>query len=286
MQTSKTLTFIMADGVRVVATAFGEIGHPVILFLHGAGQTRHSWDSAALSFADRGYRAITVDTRGHGESGWSDSGDYHIDTLVSDLKIIVNSVDGNGKPPIVVGASLGGITALLAEGESSKVLFSALVLVDITPRIDPEGVARILQFMNEFSRGFESLEQASEAVAAYQPHRKQARSGDRAGLLKNLRLKADGRYYWHWDPRLLDHVSHLSEAIIERQKAAAQLLTLPVLLVHGKLSEIVSRETAEEFMQLVPHAKYVDVADAAHMVASDDNEVFAASVGDFLESTE
>lgn len=285
MQTTKTLTFNMADGVQIVATAFGDSSHPPLLFLHGAGQTRHSWDSAAKSFAALGYRAITVDTRGHGESGWSEIGDYDIDTLIGDLKIIVNSVGSLGPPPIVVGASLGGITGLLAEGESPRPLFGALVLVDITPRIDPEGVARILRFMNKFSGGFESLEQASEAIAAYQPHRKQARTGDRAGLLKNLRLKADGRYYWHWDPRLLDHVSHFGEAIVNRQKAAAKNLILPVLLVHGKLSEIVSRETADEFMQIVPHAKYVDVADAAHMVASDDNEVFAEAVGDFLKSS-
>ena len=282
MQRPETLTFTMADGLQVVGTAFGEKAHLAILLLHGAGQTRHSWDSTAKSLATQGFRAIAVDTRGHGESGWSSGGDYDIDTLISDLKIIVKCVGVQGSLPIVIGASLGGITALLAAGETPDPLFSALVLVDITPRVDPEGVARILQFMNGYSGGFESLEQAAKAIAAYQPHRRQARSGDLGGLLKNLRLKADGRYYWHWDPLLLEHVSHFGEEIINRQKAAAKSLALPVLLVHGKLSEIVNRETADEFLQIVPHAKYVDVADAAHMVASEDNEVFAAAVLEFL----
>lgn len=283
MSISKTLRFTTTDSVEIVASTYGETAGQAILLLHGAGQTRHSWESTALTLADCGYYAITVDTRGHGGSSWSASGDYSIETLISDLLLIIVALEKNGAAlPVVIGASLGGITALLAQGESTKALFKALVLVDITPRIDPQGVARILSFMTEFSEGFETLEHASAAVAAYQPHRKQARVKGNSGLLKNLRLAADGRYYWHWDPRLMAHVSHFGQEIVDRQNQAAGELKLPVLLVHGKLSEIVSRETADEFLRLVPQAHYIDVADAAHMVASDDNDVFAGAVLKFL----
>ena len=283
MSISKPLRFITSDAVEIVASAYGENTNQTILLLHGAGQTRYSWESTALTLAGCGYHAITVDTRGHGDSSWSESGDYSIDTLISDLHLIIATLTKKGlAPPVVIGASLGGITALLAQGESPQLLFKALVLVDITPRIDPRGVARILSFMTEFSTGFQTVEQASVAVAAYQPHRKQANAKGNSGLLKNLRLAADGRYYWHWDPRLMRHVSHFDQQIVDRQNSAAANLRLPVLLVHGKLSEIVSRESAEEFLQLVPHAHYIDVADAAHMVASDDNDVFANAVLEFL----
>lgn len=283
MSISKPLRFWTTDGVEIAASSFGDNANRTVLLLHGAGQTRHSWESTAVELASSGYQAITVDTRGHGDSSWSDSGDYSIETLISDLHLIIDALSNNGAAlPVIIGASLGGITALLAQGETSKALFRALVLVDITPRIDPQGVARILSFMTEFSDGFDTVAQASAAVSAYQPHRKLARVKDSSGLLKNLRLGADGRYYWHWDPRLLEHVSHFGEEFVNRQKNAARQLTQPVLLVHGKLSEIVSRETADEFLQLVPQAHYVDVADAAHMVASDDNDVFAAAVTDFL----
>ena len=285
MSISKTLRFTTFDAVEIVASSYGETGKQTVLLLHGAGQTRHSWDSTARVLAGNGYHAITIDARGHGDSDWSGQGDYRIDTVISDLKRILGALtDSGGTAPIVIGASLGGITALLAQGESSSALFKALVLVDITPRIDPQGVARILQFMTDFSSGFSSVEQASAAVAAYQPHRKQAKVKGSAGLLKNLRKRSDGRYYWHWDPRLMEHVSHFGQEMVDRQNLASQNLTLPVLLVHGKLSEIVSRETAEEFLQLVPQAEYVDVADAAHMVASDDNDVFATAVISFLTS--
>ncbi len=276
--------FTTSDGVEIAAKTYGDSGHQTLLLLHGAGQTKHAWHSTATALAASGYRAITVDTRGHGDSDWSDTGDYSIDTLKHDLITIIEClVDFGIEQPVVVGASLGGITALLAEGEAPGQLFSALVLVDVTPRMDPDGVARILRFMSEFSGGFESLEQASEAVAGYQPHRKQTAIKDNTGLKKNLRLRADGRFYWHWDPGLLDHVSQFGEEFVNRQYLAAQQLRLPVLLVHGKLSDVVSTETAEEFLRQVPQASYVDVADAAHMVASDNNEVFAEAVIEFLQ---
>lgn len=286
MSISKTLSFTVADGEEIAASSFGDDSDPPVLLLHGAGQTRHSWQQTAISLANNGFRAISIDTRGHGDSNWSADGDYSIEKLIKDLCFIVDCVQQKGGPrPAVVGASLGGITALLAQGESMQPVFSAMVLVDITPRIDPDGVARILQFMSRFNDGFESIEQAAAAVVAYQPGRAQTRHSSRdrkSGLLKNLRLRDDGRYYWHWDPRLLDHVSHFGEAFVERQKRAAATMQLPVLLVHGKLSEIVSDDAAQEFLALVPQARYIDVADAAHMVASDDNNVFAGAVGDFL----
>ena len=116
--------------------------------LHGAGQTRYSWHRSAQSIAANGYYVLTLDTRGHGESDWSSGQDYSIDSLVDDLRAVVKQLDRGA--PAVVGASLGGITALLAQGEQSTGLFSLIALVDITPTVDMQGVARILDFMSRF----------------------------------------------------------------------------------------------------------------------------------------
>lgn len=277
-----TLTYRASANMQITASSFGcENSRPVLL-LHGAGQTRHAWNRSARALAADGWHAITLDARGHGDSAWCADGDYSIEKFISDLSYIVAEVnESSGYTPAVVGASLGGITALLAQGETDLALFSALVLVDITPRIDSGGVAKILKFMRQHQKGFASLEDAAEAVANYQTHRVK---GDKSpeGLRKNLRF-VDGRYYWHWDPRLLDHVGSLDVEIVDRQREAAKKLSLPVQLVHGQMSEIVSDETAEEFLQLVPHASYVNVANAAHMVAGDNNDVFASAVSDFLK---
>lgn len=277
-----TLTYNASAQIQITASSFGHDSNRPVLLLHGAGQTRHAWNGAANALAADGWRAISLDARGHGDSDWCPDGDYSIERFIDDLKHIVASLSAeSGQLPVVVGASLGGITALLTQGESDRPLFSALVLVDITPRIDSGGVAKILKFMRDHQNGFGSLQEAAEAVAKYQSHRaRKNRSSD--GLRKNLRL-VDGRYYWHWDPKLLDYVGRLDVEIVDRQRQAAKNLTLPVQLVHGQMSEIVSEDTANEFLQLVPHASYVNVSNAAHMVAGDNNDIFATAVGSFLQ---
>jgi pimeloyl-ACP methyl ester carboxylesterase len=194
--------------------------------------------------------------------------------------------------PIVIGASLGGISSLLAEGNAERKgkgsILSAIVLVDITPRVDRKGVAKIQAFMRgRGTEGFASVADAADAVAAYLPHRARPRSHD--GLKKNLRLHPDGRWRWHWDPNMLHGersfaVDHrlLEAALID----AAKAINIPTLLVRGGSSELVHEAHVREFLELVPHADYIDVAGARHMVAGDSNDRFSAAVLDFVGKLE
>lgn len=178
---------------------------------------------------------------------------------------------------------MGGITALVGVGEG-KLACRALVLVDIAPRIEAEGVARIVAFMRGYPDGFESLESARAAVAAYNPQRQQA--GDGSGLRKNLRLCSDGRYRWHWDPRLLEHPERADPAMMaqqqERRMAAARRIEVPTLLVRGTQSDIVSAEGVRELRELIPHAEVVEIAQAGHMVAGDRNDIFSEAILAFI----
>jgi non-heme chloroperoxidase len=226
--------------------------------------------------AQQGWHAVALDLRGHGDSEWCPEGDYMIDTYVADLhKVLTNF----RQKPVLVGASLGGMTSLVAEGESPQSVSTALVLVDITPRIEQDGADRILAFMTAYPQGFASLEEAADHVASYIPHR--PRPKDHSGLAKNLRLGPDGRYRWHWDPNMINPRRRRRDP--ERMLAAARSLKVPTLLVRGKISDVVSDATTQEFLETVPHAKYVDVAEAGHMVAGDRNDVFSKAVIDFLE---
>jgi non-heme chloroperoxidase len=119
----------------------------------------------------------------------------------------------------------------------------------------------------------------ADAIAEYQPHR--PRPDDLSGLAKNVRLAPDGRYRWHWDPAFLQGPRNLSARQSEHE-ANASRVTVPTLLVRGGLSEIVSEQGAREFLELCPHAEYVNVSDASHMVAGDRNDVFADAVIEFL----
>jgi pimeloyl-ACP methyl ester carboxylesterase len=276
-----------ASGNMLAGDVYGEEGPPVLL-LHGGGQTRHAWKKTGDLIARMGRVAYAVDQRGHGDSEWVADGAYQYTDFAADARVLGDTLaERSGVRPAVVGASLGGMAALLANSEPGKAQhFSALVLVDITPRVDIEGVSKIQGFMRaQLREGFGSIAEAADAVAAYLPHRPRPRSHE--GLKKNLRLHPDGRWRWHWDPRFLEGNRRIGAGSEEVERAlvgAARNVTIPALLVRGASSELVQEEHARDFLKLVPHATYVDVSGARHMVAGDRNDQFANAIEGFLSN--
>ncbi len=266
------------DGNRLVADVWGDPASEPVLLLHGGGQTRHAWGRTARGLAEAGFYSIALDKRGHGDSDWAPDGDYAIATYAEDLRAVLRQL---GRPAALVGASLGGLTGLLVVGEDGPGAASALVLVDVTPRMELDGVQKIIAFMSAHPEGFASVAEAADCVSKYLPHR--PRPADTTGLAKNLRRGEDGRFRWHWDPQFLTgRRTPGSSDSWERMDRAARNLRVPTLLVRGRMSELVSEEHARSFLEMAPGAEYVDVKDAAHMVAGDRNDVFSHAVTEFL----
>lgn len=266
--------------VTIVGDAFGDPGDPPVVLLHGGGQTRHSWRHSAEQLGGNGWYATSFDLRGHGDSDWSPDGLYTVDYFAEDVRALARSFP---EPPALVGASLGGISSLLAIAEAPEPIATALVLVDVAPRMEPNGVDRIRAFMRGGANGFDSLEDVAEAVASYNPHR--PRPKDLSGLRKNVRQRDDGRWYWHWDPRFMlrDGTEVPGADFEDLFEVALSHIRVPTLLVRGKLSDVVTEEGVQDFLRRIPHAKLADVKDAAHMVAGDQNDVFSSAVIGFLE---
>lgn len=268
-----------AGGVTLAGDAWGPETGPLVLLQHGGGQTRHAWKRAGETLGAAGYRAIAFDARGHGDSDWAPDGVYGQDAMVDDLLCLLETLE---RPrPVLVGASMGGGTSLVAVGED-RVDATALVLVDIAPRVEPAGVERIVSFMRQKPEGFESLDEVADAIAAYQPHRR--RPKDLGGLAKNLRLTEEGRYRWHWDPRFMLGPRDMPKRFA-RLEACARAIEAPTLLVRGGLSDVLSEEGAQAFLAMCPHSEYVNITDAGHMVAGDRNDVFGNAIIDFLRRT-
>ena len=279
--------FLGSDGNKLAADVFPvDCKKYVVLLMHGGGQTRHSWRKTAINLAERGITAICIDARGHGDSEWLEDKSYTFDNYAADVAAIAVQIRQNyGVKPICIGASLGGISAMLAQSRSERDLLEALILVDITPRMDVNGVAKIQGFMSDkMHEGFATIEEAADAIAVYLPERK--RPNSLAGLQKNLRIGDDGRWRWHWDPGFIDgpmSINTVSKDFQQNLLDSAADLDIPTLLVRGARSELVSEEYAKEFLSLAPHAHYADVSDAGHMVAGDKNDIFSDAVINFLE---
>ncbi len=294
----KTLTgttqhrITVANGVQVVAEEFGQgtRHQPLVFLLHGGGQNRHAWSATARTLHAAGYRVVSCDARGHGDSDWDPSGNYALDTLAQDLMRVRAKFESD-QPVFAIGASMGGQTVLCAHLRAPADLWDGIVLVDVTPRPEADGVRRIFAFMSAHPDGFGKLEEAADAIAAYNPMR--PRSTRLEGLHKVLRQRVDGRWAWHWDPAFIaPNVEKMHDpAVWERYIQemgdfifqGARKVTAPILLIRGAMSDVVSDTTIAEFLDNVPHAEVADVSDAGHMIAGDNNDVFTREVLGFLE---
>jgi non-heme chloroperoxidase len=255
----------------------GEEGRAPVVFLHGGGQTRHSWARTAERLARGGWPTLALDLRGHGDSDWAPDGDYRLEAFAADLLAVIATLE---RPPVLVGASLGGVTSLLVSGQHPDRV-AGLVLVDIVVDPEPAGVQRIRDFMNARPDGFADLAEAADAIAAYNPNR--PRPGSLDGLRKNLRQGADGRWRWHWDPAFMaDDDEPRGRGNRAQLRAAAAGLTVPTLIVRGGRSDVVSDAALDAMRELVPHADVADVTAAGHMVAGDDNDVFGERLEAFV----
>ncbi|QKK03631.1 MAG: alpha/beta fold hydrolase [Pseudomonadota bacterium] len=265
------------DGIRLSLRYYGHERAPCVLMAHGFGQTQYAWEKTGWQLAAAGWQAVSYDARGHGESDRAPSGEYDFEQFIEDFRRVCASLPNR---PAVIGASMGGLTALLAHSEKPKVDLSSLVLVDIAPRWDDNGVEAMLAFMRQNPKGFPTLEAATEAIRGFLPHRRHNGSG--SSVDRNLRQGDDGRWYWHWDPAMLA-LAEKGSNLQTRLKSASRRLKIPTLLVAGGQSEMIGEAHIQEFLKLAPHAEQATIEDAGHMVAGDRNDHFMGAVTPFLK---
>lgn len=275
-----TVEFRGDDGLTLVADEWNrgvaDPERPTILMLHGGGQNRLSWKNTGQVLADGGFHVLALDARGHGDSDRAPNGEYSLNRMVQDAAAVVSQI---GRPVALIGASMGGMTGILLAQQLGPQAVSKLVLVDVVPRFEQAGTSRIANFMSRHVHGFDTLEQAADAIADYLPHRKRPRNLD--GLKKNLRHR-NGRWHWHWDPAFVTSSSDEPFADVDVLEQAAIGLSIPILLIRGKLSDVVSEQGVTDFLAKVPRAEFVELSDAGHTAAGDDNDAFTDAVVAFV----
>jgi pimeloyl-ACP methyl ester carboxylesterase len=133
--------------------------------------------------------------------------------------------------------------------------------------------------MGTHSDGFATLDEAAAVISDYYPERRRPSSS--AGLRKNLRLRDDGRWYWHWDPRFLGDPPRRTDQ--GRLESAAAKVRRPVMLVRGLASDVVTDQVVDDLATILPQTLVLS-ASAGHMIVGDDNAAFGEGLAGFLAS--
>lgn len=274
---SSVTTVASVGQVTLTVETWGSPDAEPVVLLHGGAQTRRAWRGTARRLSDAGWRVVCPDLRGHGDSSWSPGGDYSVDALRADLRRVLDHV---GRPAHLVGASLGGLVAILGAAAYPGQVRS-VTLVDVATANNRDGEERISRFLRSNIRGFASLGEVAKAVADYQRHRR--RRENPAGLLPYVRTCPDGRLRWHWDPEFLQKDglpwTRRRRAALAR---AARRVDVPVLLVVGGASDVVDEYAVVALRRQVPHVQLRTVPGAHHMIAGDDNAAFCTEIESFL----
>lgn len=271
----RTVVELPGDGLTLRADAYGPHDGPPVLFFHGGGQSRRAWSGAASNIAAEGYRAYTVDLRGHGGSDWAPNGDYLLDAFGRDVAALLDFFD---RPVTLVGASRGGQSALV--GASRRPGKAALVMVaDVAPLLRDVGVDAFRDFFVASAAGFATFDDAADTLA---DQLGLPRRSDASGLEKTMRRSHDGRLYWQWDPLTVspEFLNPPSEGLALEQAAA--LIADPVVLVRAELSTIVTDEGEALFQQLTPQLEVVLAKGVGHMFTGDRNDAFAETLLGYL----
>ncbi|MFY9922497.1 MAG: alpha/beta hydrolase [Mycobacterium sp.] len=252
-----TVTRVESGGIS--ALKWGD-GPSQVVFLHGGGQNAHTWDTVILGL---GLPALAIDLPGHGRSAWREDGDYGPKLNAETLRPVLR--EWAPDPRLVVGMSLGGLTALrIAATESS--LVPELLLVDVTPSA-PERHEEMTKAqlgavaLVKGDRDFPSFSAMLDVTIEAAPHRD--RKSLRRGVFHNSKRLDDGTWTWRYDSfRKGDGFDGLWDDVPR--------ITMPTTLVRGANSFFVNDEDADAFASGAPGFQRTHVvADSGHSVQGD-----------------
>ena len=248
---------------------------PVLVLLHGYTGHARSWDAFAQAMSSR-YRVLALDQRGHGETQWAPPDAYDTSEMVTDLEHFVNALDL--REFALVGLSMGGLVSIGYAGKRPGRL-AKLVIVDIAPELDMEGLKRIQAGVVR-SDVFMSVDEAYARARADNPIPPDDQLRHR--IEYSLMRREDGRFTYRYDRALRDPKNPRTGIPAEEGWRLVANIDVPTLLVRGELSDILSKPVAARMANAIPDCRLVEVAGSSHPVPLDKPDAFLRAVSAFL----
>ena len=253
-------------------------GKPVVIFIHGFLQQARTWDFTCLALRSR-FRCISLDLRGHGESGRPTDPDYNTHFYLSDLRRFVNHFTNEMHIDRIalVGLSLGGQLSYVYAAEHPAIV-DAIVVVDVAPETNRQASRGVNRFITALpTEG--TFEELVDKVAKMSPMR--TRDAVRGSLLRATRAHDDGTWEWKHDTRLLEH--HGRSYTPDDFWASLSKVTAPALFVLGRNSKLVTSDVVRRMVETVPGSSATYVPNASHRVPGDNPIGFIRAVSPFLD---
>jgi esterase len=249
---------------------------PPIVLLHGGHQSAHSWDLVSLHLAQR-YRVLALDQRGHGDSEWARDVAYSNQEMALDVAAFVAALGLDRV--VLIGHSMGGRNAMLLTRANAAPL-RALVVVDVGPEVSERGRQVIAGFVRD-NEEFDDLDHFVRNVQQYDPYR--SREHIERTVKYNMLQRADGKFVSKCDPTprrlgLMRGQGPLENITLDDARA----FRLPVLVVRGANSAILTADAAERLCDALPDGTLVTVPDCGHNVHGQNTKGFIAALTAFL----
>lgn len=272
---------VNVNGLKLAYQEWGNPSATPIVMLHGFGVSGHMFDEFAERMQDR-YWLLALDQRGHGDSDWSESGDYSREAFVEDLEGFRKAL--GLEKFILVGHSMGGLNAVSYVNRYPGHV-TALVLVDVGPESSKEGVDNIVRF----TRGPDELDFEEFVQMAHRFNPRRTLENIRERMRHRLKPTESGKWTWKFDRRFRQPDSGLTvgwRLSTDELWNLFRSINVPTLLVRGAESDVLSAEVAERVVQEMPAARLVTIPGAGHSVPGDNPDAFTEAVASFLAEVE
>ncbi len=263
--------FVEANGLKLHYVEWGNGEAPPIVMLHGIASFAHIWDFIAPAFvAD--YRVVSLDWRGHGDSGWAEPDSYTYEDYVSDLAGLISALDLRNVT--IVGHSLGGLVSLYyASQQPEKV--RAIVAADFRTGVSAEELEQARQQSlrphRELATAEELIDRFGASLAPTAASREVIHHLGRYAIKRAM----SGQWIFRFDR------ATLAISPIEPWSALRNV-RVPVLAMRGGESPLMSREAIMSVGESIPGVRVVEIPGAYHHLFLDKPDDFVREVKSFL----